>query len=104
MDEEGNGWTNNVSVKFSYGLLRWKEGKKGEIYLKFWRRKRKKQTLKFHRQKERKRMDEEGSVDELMASKKIHIIPLDEKRGKKRGEKTTKSKIWRMEKKKSKKK
>ncbi len=49
-------------------------------------------------------MDEEGSVDELMASKKIHIIPLDEKRGKKRGEKTTKSKIWRMEKKKSKKK
>ncbi len=49
--------------------------------------------MKFHRQKERKRMDEEGSVDELMASKKIHIIPLDEKRGKKRGEKTTKSKI-----------
>lgn len=70
-----------------------KRGKKRGNLFKILKEKNKKQTLKFHRQKERKRMDEEGSVDELMASKKIHIIPLDEKRGKKRGEKTTKSKI-----------
>ncbi len=35
-------------------------------------------------------MDEKGSVDETMASKKMHTIPLDAKRGKKKKEKKQK--------------
>ncbi len=46
-------------------------------------------------------MDEEGSVDELWQARKYIVFPWM-KRGGKKGEKTTKLKIWRLEKKKEK--
>jgi hypothetical protein len=54
------------------------------------KRKKKKQTLKFHWQKERKGWMKEGTMDELWQARNYIIIPLGEKRGKKKRRKNNK--------------
>jgi hypothetical protein len=53
------------------------------------KRKKKKTNIEVSLAKRKKRMDEEGTMDELWQARNYIIIPLGEKRGKK-GEKTKK--------------
>jgi hypothetical protein len=69
-----------------------KRGKKRGNLFKILKEKKKKQRLKFHRQKERKRMDEEGSVDELWQARKYILFPWM-KRGEKKERRNNKLKI-----------